>query len=334
MLVSGDLDGNGVSTAIIWSERGITEIEDLNGDSCGVDSAAGRLAVSGLVLDASGKTAVGYATIDTDGDGECQRSRRGEILPMIWSKRGGTRLLDTSAVDLLRVPWVRAHAISGNGRVVLGTQNNRQAFAWIDEGPMIDLQAEFGARTAMSLNYDGSVVALETPTGTLLWNAHTGATEDLGGLRWCYDAPYYDFFGNNYCDFYDWDFLNDVLGGIPMAILDMSDDGSVMLGRSGDFFTGTTGLIWVRDLGWLPIDDFLREQGVVEASDLNFAGITAITATGNKIAGVAGGLLSWIIDMDQVYVCNNGVSELTGFPNGARELIAEGAELGRCEFID
>jgi len=334
MLVSADLDGNGISNGIVWNQRHITEIEDLNGDRCGVSGASGELAISPLAIDASGKTVVGYATVDTDGDGSCQRSYMDEVMPMIWTKRGGTRLLDTSAVGERSQPWMRAHAISGDGRIVLGTANNRRAFAWIDEGPMIDLTAEFGAKAAYGVNYDGSAVALETAEGTLLWNAHTGATELLPGLRWCYDQPYYDWFGGNLCDVYDWDFLNEALGPIPVAILDMNDDGSVMLGRSGDFFTGYTGLIWVRDLGWLPIDDFLREQGVVEASNLSFAGIESITAKGSKIAGIAGGLLSWIIDLDQVYVCRDGISELTGFPNGVRGMIASGAQLGRCEFTD
>ena len=146
--------------------------------------------------------------------------------------------------------------------------------------------------------------------------------------------PYTDWFGNNLCDVYDWDFINEVLGGIPMAVLDMSDTGDVMLGRSGTFFTGQNGHLWIRDIGWLEIDDFLYKQGVVEATELSFVGLQAISAKGNKVAGVAGGQLSWIIDIDQVYVCVDGVSELTGFPNGARESVAAGAALGRCEFLD
>jgi hypothetical protein len=38
--------------------------------------------------------------------------------------------------------------------------------------------------------------------------------------------------------------------------------------------------------------------------------------------------------MEQVYVCEGGVSVLTGFPGGLREKLAEGASFGRCEFID
>jgi len=38
--------------------------------------------------------------------------------------------------------------------------------------------------------------------------------------------------------------------------------------------------------------------------------------------------------MDQVYVCENGVSVQTGFPNGLRDKIKAGAKFGRCEHLD
>ena len=56
-------------------------------------------------------------------------------------------------------------------------------------------------------------------------------------------------------------------------------------------------------------------------------------ATGNA-RGIVGATYSWHINMDQVYVCENGVSVQTGFPNGLFDKLAEGAEFGRCEHID
>ncbi len=41
-----------------------------------------------------------------------------------------------------------------------------------------------------------------------------------------------------------------------------------------------------------------------------------------------------MIEADQVYVCENGQSVLTGFPGGLRAKVAAGAEFGRCEFLD
>ena len=49
--------------------------------------------------------------------------------------------------------------------------------------------------------------------------------------------------------------------------------------------------------------------------------------------GLAGSQFSWLVEMDQVYVCDGGESVLVGFPGGLREAIAGGAEFGRCEFI-
>ena len=45
----------------------------------------------------------------------------------------------------------------------------------------------------------------------------------------------------------------------------MSDDGSILIGRAGSFFTGFTGVLWIEDIGWMTFDEFFRKQGVVEA---------------------------------------------------------------------
>ncbi len=41
-----------------------------------------------------------------------------------------------------------------------------------------------------------------------------------------------------------------------------------------------------------------------------------------------------MIDLHQAYVCKNGVSIRTTFPDGMRAEVINGAEPGRCEFID
>ena len=61
---------------------------------------------------------------------------------------------------------MRAHAISGNGRVVLGNSNFSKAYAWIDEGKPIDLLKLVGASDGYAMNFDASRVALRTATDT------------------------------------------------------------------------------------------------------------------------------------------------------------------------
>ena len=58
----------------------------------------------------------------------------------------------------------------------------------------------------------------------------------------------------------------------------------------------------------------------------------AISGSGSEVAGgLAGSTYTWLVNLDQVYVCENGASVQTGFPNGLFNKLAEGAEFGRCE---
>ena len=81
--------------------------------------------------------------------------------------------------------------------------------------------------------------------------------------------------------------------------------------------------------------DFLREQGVVEANNLPIENPIGISGVGDTIMGGLAGLqFTWMIDLHQAYVCKNGVSIRTTFPDGMRAEVINGAEPGRCEFID
>ncbi len=52
------------------------------------------------------------------------------------------------------------------------------------------------------------------------------------------------------------------------------------------------------------------------------------------VGGLAGATMSWHVDMNEVFVCRNGKSVKTSFPEGLIAQIGQGAELGRCEFLD
>jgi hypothetical protein len=104
----------------------------------------------GWAVDDTGQKAVGTAYVDRDGDGECQSPGRSEIVPFIWDAKRGIRELDTSTLPMDELPWVRAHAISGNGEVVLGTSNFQYALAWVREGKAINLTERYGANPSVN----------------------------------------------------------------------------------------------------------------------------------------------------------------------------------------
>ena len=339
MLVVHDDNGNDIQQATLWSPTGSINLGDLNGDTCGGSGSAGVSSSYGWDVDDSGNTAVGTAYIDTDNDGNCQSSSKGEVVPFIWTPEkgnsGGMRVLPTEGMPRT-TSWLRAHAISGNGQVVLGSNGGSAAVAWVNEGPLIDLyNGPYSTRDAYASNYDGSRVALSTyDYAVVLWNPMTDEYNEIGGLTWCVDLDYISR-GRNFCDLLGDEEVQDLLGPISVLPTDMTDDGSVIIGRAGSFFGGFVGAMWIEGLGWMNLRDFFYKQGVAEAFDLPMDNPLSITANGSKmVGGLAGATFSWHVDMSQVYVCHDGNSIQTGFPNGMRSAIADGAEFGRCEFLD
>lgn len=334
-LAAADPDGNGIKGAAILGSSGLTMLDDLSGNTCNVDG----ISASGWDIDDSASKAVGFAYIDRDGDGRCGISFQNETVPFVWDAMRGMRELDVSFADM--PPWTRAAGISGNGRVIVGTANLQAAVAWVDEGKMIDLQRAIGARDLYATNYDGTRVPMYSSQRRemVLWNAMRGTGADaftsIDGLRYCRDVPYSSWFEGDLCEQYGEEYLYEMLGTAPMSISAVTDKGDVVLGRAGSFFTGFSGGIWIEGLGWMNMTEFLRKQGVVEAQDVPFDNPLAVSASGSEIVGgIVGAQFSWMIEADQVYVCEGGKSVLTGFPNGLKSKVASGAKFGRCEFLD
>ncbi len=340
MAVQADSDGNGIRGPGIWHEDGsITVLDDLNGNTCGGSNQSGSDSAIAMGMDKSASTVVGLAYIDRDGNGSCEGPDN-EIVPFMWTQAGGT-------VELAHDPdqyWTRANTVSGNGRVVLGTSNFQNAWAWIDGANPIDLLGLFGSTDANAVNFDGSVVALDTmdvndyrDTGVVLWNplagTGPGSFSNIAGLRYCIDLPYLNW-GVDMCADMTAQEIFDQVGYAPVNVFGVNDAGTVAIGRAGDFFSGTSGAMWIKDVGWMVVSDFLRHQGVVEASNTPIDNPLAISGNGSTImGGVAGLEFTWLIDLTEVYVCKNGQSIRTSFPNGLRAEVMNGAEVGRCEFI-
>lgn len=339
-LVSADPDGNGIQEPVIWGNNQMIRLGDLNGNTCGGDSQTGTASAAGWDIDDSASKAVGYAYVDTNGNGSCQNSFQNEIIPFVWDAKGGMRKLDTSTFTQTP-PWARAAGISGNGRVIVGTANLQQAIAWVDEGKMINLGDLMSVRDLYAVNYDGTRIPMYSAKRRemVLWNAMRGTGDDaftgIGGLRYCRDVPYQSFFGGDMCAELGEEALFEQLGYAAMSISAVTDKGDIALGRAGSFFSGFAGGIWIEGLGWMSMEQFLRKQGVVEAETMPvpYDNPLAISASGSEIVGgIAGLQFSWMIKADQVYVCQNGQSVLTGFPNGLKAKVAAGAKFGRCEF--
>jgi len=335
LLVLADYDGNGIQQASIWTDsRGAQSLGDLNGDTCGGSSSSGVASSSGWALDDTGNTAVGLAYRDVDGDGNCQSSSKGEIVAFKWTPKTGMKQLPNPASPTNT--FIRAHAISGNGKVILGNAGGSTALAWIDD-QVYNLRTMFGATDAYATNYDGTRVALFRNNGSvLLWDPINSpeTAEDIGGLTWCEDMDFIRF-GRNFCDLLGPEVVQASLGPIPVLPTDMSDDGSVIVGRAGSFFAGFVGGIWIEGIGWMNFNDFLNKQGVAESYNVGFNNPISISASGREIVGgIAGAQMSWHINIDQLFVCKDGMDVQTGFPNGLVEELQAGAEFGRCAHID
>ncbi|HET8898692.1 MAG TPA: hypothetical protein VFN09_07995, partial [Rhodanobacteraceae bacterium] len=327
----------------VWTDNGHLQYAgDLNGNTCGGSSQSGSDAAVAMGMDRSAQKLVGMAYRDNDNNGSCEGN--GDVVPMIWDATNGMRTLDYDPKQY----WTRANAISGNGRVVIGTSNLQQAWAWVDGGPRIDLTTPTGNGDVNAINYDGSVVAMDTVdldtyrgTGIVLWDARSGSTDpgtftNVDSLRYCTDVPFNNFWGEDQCANMTPEEAYDAAGTVPVSVFGVNDAGTVLIGRAGSFFTGFYGAIWVKDVGWMVMTDFLRKQGVVEAQNFPIDNPMAISGDGTTImGGLAGASFTWLIDLHEVYVCKNGASIQTSFPDGLRtEIRDNGAQFGRCDFIN
>jgi hypothetical protein len=170
--------------------------------------------------------------------------------------------------------------------------------------------------------------------GVALWDYAKGLTP-IGSLKWCKDVPYVSWFGGDLCATMTPEEIEAAVGMPPVEVFDMSDDGSILIGRSGSFFTGFSGAIWIEQIGWMTWDEFFRKQGVVEAANTPFANPISISGNGQRVTGgMPGVAFSWLVEMGQVYVCERGKSMPIDFPNGLRAKLAQGAQFGRCQHLD
>ncbi|MCK7598041.1 hypothetical protein M0G74_12230 [Microbulbifer sp. CAU 1566] len=333
--ITADLDGNGIKEPAMWDlvSNKLKPMQDLNGNSCGGSGTAGKQSAAVWDMDDSGEVMVGLGYKDMDGDGNCQRAGAGEMVPVKWDKHGNVEELPYDLPGF--VQWVRADRISGDGSVITGSSAWNQV-AWVN-GEFRDINREFGAQNGTAMNHDGSIVALDTASGVKLWNPKTDEVKEIGGLTWCEDLDYNNFFYGNLCTNPQFgpEYIQNALGPIPVMPTDMNDDGSVIVGRAGSFFTGFVGAVYLEGIGWINTRDFFKKQGVVEASQFPIDNPLSLSANGSEMMGnLAGATITFDIDMDTAFVCKDGRDREVSFP---KQLIAEvkgGAEFGRCAHLN
>ncbi|MEI6860003.1 MAG: hypothetical protein V5788_09520 [Shewanella sp.] len=341
--VSADLNGNGLAEAAIWnlSNDKLTALGDLNGNTCGSHNGYDNvLEYSATVwdIDDVGDTVVGmsYKDVNDDGDEYCNERDIGAMVPFIWTKKNGMQELDTSESGLAQ--FIRAERISGNGKVIVGSNAAYKSYAWVD-GKLINLFEEIGAYQSGAISRDGRKVALSTHTeGMFIWDytkQGPDAYTSIGGLTWCEDLPYVHFVGD-FCSSPDYgpEWVQNAYGIVPILPMDMNDDGSVLIGRAGNG-SSFIGAILIDGMDWMTLEEFFYKQGVVEAAQLVTDNPQALNGDGSRMmTGIVGVYAAIDVDMSEAYVCKNGKDKRVSFP---KQLIAEvkaGAEFGRCAFIN
>ncbi|MGI2258957.1 hypothetical protein [Shewanella sp. GXUN23E] len=340
MVGGADPDGNGIGEPAIYQEgAGTTLLGDLNGNRCGGSSTSGSNAAVGWAMDDYGRTVVGMAYVDADGDGSCQRQDGREITAYKWTPKTGMQPLPTDGLNVRG--FTRAQGVSGDGQVVLGINSFGQAIGWYRDR-LYDLYALTGATDAYANNRTGTKAALSTRNGIVLWNPKSIAQPftDIGGLKYCYNIPYSSF-GRDFCamdlngdgevNTDDWDYIFQQVGAVPTLVFDMSDDGDVMIGRAGSFLNGFYGALYLEGIGWMDMDNFLEKQGVVEARRLGLQNPLAVDGKGNTLmGGLPGSVFTWLLDMEKAFVCRDGRDLQVSFPNQLIKQVKRGALLGRC----
>jgi hypothetical protein len=121
----------------------------------------------------------------------------------------------------------------------------------------------------------------------------------------------------------------------------MNSDGNVMVGYSGNMwfdFVYTGPFLWTPQLGTVPLDDFVKQQGTPMEQWYSLYSPSAVSNDGGTIAGVGLGYQyygGWVLDMHKVFVChaNPGGKPQTisvAFPEAFDQHLADGDTPGRC----
>ena len=211
-------------------------------------------------------------------------------------------------------PSTQAWAISADGTVIVGSQKagitKREAVKWEGETrtPLGRLN-ENGESNAQDVSGDGSViVGYAHPPDSLLYEVpfrwengvmtnlgHPGGTGVLSeALAVSPDGTVIggsSQYGGIIRAFMWMDGLHTILehgyeGALESVVVDISSNGDLLVGISGDADDYSEGVIWAKDNGYAPIrlDDFLENAGVARAG-FETRVVTGVSDDGSTIVG-------------------------------------------------
>jgi hypothetical protein len=227
---------------------------------------------------------------------------------------GASSRVDALSNNGVAVGWSETMYGGWEGRV----WKDGQEISMLDVAPanIIDI----GQATGVSLNGEW-VIGINAwndlfEQRSYLYNTRTGDFELLDISEPC---PPFDWF----C----W-------GATPFNPYDIANDGT-LVGALGS--GGSSQAMIVSDAlgGELKLAEFLRGQGVINATDLELASnIRKISSNGKHVVGwtIANGYsASFKLTLDQVFVCENEQSKRVGYPAAVADKLSNGATLGMCE---
>ena len=336
-VVGGTIAGPEVTTgwgtvvqerAALWTkETGWKTITNDNWPGCDI------FHTSIFDLSTDGSTAVGLAFQD------CYSAN---VYAFKWTAKTGMKMLPKIGDGA-----ARANAVSADGRVVVGWQDNSSEFPYrigsIWQGAeqmtlrepksVTDWNPNGNVGEVLAINSAGNVaVGLDAGpelNDTFIWTTTRG-TQNLGGDR----TPV--------C-FWSWDEGQEVCRTRKTIAYSISDDAKVITGEStySDFWNGvfvSDGAIFTPKLGWMQLSKFLQSQGVLEATNWVFLG-AKISANGKTLVGTGFPLAAdyyqgFRLDLDQVFVCHGKGSAANtlrlSFPDAMDLHLAHGDSVGFC----
>jgi hypothetical protein len=182
-----------------------------------------------------------------------------------WTQSGGN-----IALNQIGPFSARGNAISGDGLFIGGwdeaSNGTRRAALWRPNGTerllLVNTPGNaIGAGEVWGISSNGGYVVGNAAVGAFRWNGATGA-QNIG-------AP--------------------AGAGSPTTAMGVSDDGTIVVGTAGSFFSGLKAFIWIEGSGMMLLDDYVTNVlGLTLPAGQSLQGATDITPDGRTIVGYIG----------------------------------------------
>lgn len=203
--------------------------------------------------------------------GEAPNGEEGnETKAFIWTPETGMQLLDSRSEG-----QSTAEAITPDGKVVIGSSEEKMDFIWTPEAGMRDLENVYltGGRVNIIDASGNTLVCITNHTGAFLWKIDSERRISLAPF-FEMDEYYYaqkfkigwPFITNDYCD--------------PEGI---NEEGNVVVGRAKDLIGDLHPFIWFEDIGMFSVESLLT--GLVPEGHYLGCDFVHVTSDGTQVIG-------------------------------------------------